>query len=262
MKAKASKKHAKPTRRAKGGKFHHKMKRHYDDGGGIDVGPIDMGGHMPNIDDAMSFSTAFKLARAAGKPTFPWRGKRYTTQLAGAQPSAPSAAAPSAAPAAAPSAAPMPPPSRTTGPGMDISGTAPDVYGRSSTDPFSMRPSVNPEEYSQQARMEGTLGRLGTLGAAVAGPEALGAEAGEGFIGKEGLTALKALKKRGQLARNLGKATEKSLPHAEAASGMWNDEFGLGIKRGGKIKAHKYAAGGSIRGGGCESKGKTKGSHR
>jgi hypothetical protein len=117
-----------------------------------------------------------------------------------------------------------------------------------------MRPSVDPEEYDQQAKNEGTLSRMGTI--ASLAPIGLGERAageGAGFIGKEGMAALKALKKRGQLARNLRKVQAPK----EAAAGKWTDEYGLGLKKGGKV--NRFAKGGSIRGKGCESKGKTRG---
>ena len=270
MKAKASKKHAKPTRQAKGGKFHHKMKHHFDDGGDIDVGDIDMSSPnpMPNIDDAMSRGTAYKMARAAGKKTFKWRGNLYTTESAeeaaarkaASAPSAPSDASFTYAPgswrdktASAPSDAP------TQRPGMSIP-TPPSkgAGGRDYSDPFSMRPSVDPEEYDQQAQNEGTLGRMGTI--ASLAPIGLGERAaveGAGFIGKEGMVALKALKQRGQLARNLRKVQDNR-PIQDVIRDA--TARGAGYKKGGKI--HKYATGGSIRGSGCESKGKTKGTHR
>lgn len=233
----------------------------YAEGGDIDVGDV----QMPNIDDAMSFNTAYKMARNSGAPIFSWRGKRYSSDPTGDMGETTVTA--------------KRPTQR-----MDIP-TPPSkgVGGRDYSDPFSMRPNVDPEEYDQQARMEGTLGRMGTVASLTpigAGERAAGE--GAGFIGKEGMTALKALKKRGQLARNVtagkqrkalvdqalrdadraesqrrAKAVWKAVSKEAAANGEWTHEYGLGLKKGGKV--NRFAKGGSIRGNGCESKGKTKG---
>jgi hypothetical protein len=77
-----------------------KRKKHYDDGGDVDVGDMDTAvdtsdaiKNKPDIDNAMSFSTAFKMAKANGDGTFTWRGKKYTTESAPAKPKAPVAPA-------------------------------------------------------------------------------------------------------------------------------------------------------------------------
>ena len=124
---------------------------------------------------------------------------------------------------------------------------------------------MDPEEYDQQAQNEGTLGRLGIIasltpigrGITATRAAAEAAAEGAGFIGKEGMVALKALKQRGQLARNLSKF-RANRPIQDVVRDA--TARGAGYKKGGKI--HKYATGGSIRGSGCESKGKTKGTHR
>jgi hypothetical protein len=256
MKTKASKKHVKPTRRAKGGKFHHKMKRHFDDGGDIDVGSIDTSGQMPDIDDAMSRGMAYKLARSAGKKTFMWRGKTYTTESAEEAAARKAAAAPAAP---APSAAPMLPPVRTTGP-IDDRATAERLA------PTRVGGYAGPSAHNRitgddlRALGKGAMLGTGILGGVGALPEMVGLGA-EGFLGEGGADALAGLARSSQ-ARKAALARAAQLRATRPIQDVIRQATarGAGYRKGGKV--HKYAAGGSIRGGGCESKGKTKGTHR
>ena len=276
MKAKASKKHAKPTRQAKGGKFHHKMKHHFDDGGDIDVGDIDVSSPkpIPNIDDAMSRGTAYKMARAAGKKTFNWRGNIYTTESAeeaaarkaASAPSAPSDASFTYAPgswrdktASAPSAASAPSDAPTQRPNLVDT----DGYGGPSRGGWKGEAPIEPGTYSDYAK---TVGKGLGAGLAVFGgapeliPEIFGAGS-EGYLGAEGAEAYAGLA-RSARARKAALAKAAQIKANRPIQDVVRDATarGAGYKKGGKI--HKYATGGSIRGSGCESKGKTKGTHR
>lgn len=212
----------------------------FAEGGDIDVGNIDMRSRkpLPDIDDAMSFGTAYKMAKKSGAPVFTWRGKRYSSDPTGDM-------GETTVTAKRPGRSIPTPPSKGVG-------------GRDYSDPFSMRPSVDPEEYDQQAKNEGTLGRMGTIaslapiGRGITATKA--AVEGAGFIGKEGMVALKALKQRGQLARNLRKV-QANRPIQDVVRDA--TARGAGYKKGGSVKG--FAKGGSIRGKGCESKGKTRG---
>ena len=84
------KKHAKVKRMPKSNK---RMKRHFDDGGDVDVGaslpdfdPTQIDNPAPTLGpvnyDNLSFGKAFALARKMGDKTFKWRGGSYGTQLA------------------------------------------------------------------------------------------------------------------------------------------------------------------------------------
>ncbi len=115
------------------------------------------------------------------------------------------------------------------------------------------------------------------------------ADRAAGYLGKAGQEALKGLKKRGVMMRNAKKARD----YKDAQAGGWNDTYGLGLRKGGTVKAfrkggkvkeanmekrhvnfmkkagapkkmiaeeaaeeRKYAKGGVVRGGGCAKSGK------
>lgn len=205
-----------------------KRKKHYDDGGDVDVGSIsgpDLSDvQMPDV-DLRTKRQRFNAAYATAKPgtVFDFEGAKYSKP----------------APIARPSMGNLGSFTSTASrlPRSDMSQEyQSQMRDPSLANPSGVRPYVNPEEYSQQARNEGTLRRMGILAAmapvALEGAGALGAEEGGGYLGSEGMAALNALKRRGQLARNLRKVQAPK----EAAAGKWTDEYGLGLKKGGKVK--------------------------
>jgi hypothetical protein len=236
---KAHKKHDKPTRRAKGGKFHHKMKRHYDDGGDIDVGNIDLGGaSAPNIDDSMSFGTAFKMARAAGKPTFPWRGKTYTTQMAGPKASVGSL------PETTVTASHIPSEQDLVRQEYAAARAAGQGGPRRADSVFESGRFRDLGDNDKEA-MRGVAALGGTAALGLAAAPMLGAAGAEGYLGEEGTAALRSLARRGQLQRNLA-ARRANRPIQDVIREA--SLRGAGYKKGGKIKKHRYDSGGDVDG--------------
>jgi hypothetical protein len=236
----------------------------YAEGGGVDVGDIDTNtSSLPDINDAMSFSARYKLAKKQGEPVFTWRGQRYSSDPTGDMgETVVKAKRDSGLDIGKKLAAKTQ--QRMDIPPVPERGRYGTDYSANPDNPY--RPEVDPEVYSQQARMEGTLKDLGT--AATALPIGRGLkfaeEAGEAGIA----AATKAIakdqlkqKQRANLARSLQKAQTKTryenfANQMRAKQGL-SQMPGVGMKRGGSVKG--FAKGGSIRGGGCESKGRTRG---
>ena len=174
-----------------------------------------------------SFKEAFAAARKAGDGTFTWKGKKYTTELAGSKKPAAAAAAPKVevekkvetkVETPAPAKRPMP------------KGKLPEGY----------RPKVGSGRYddptsSYGERVTAPFRALGDI---------FGRRREEGVMRNMGVD-------RAEAARRLARLDE--VRESE------------GMKRGGKVKkAHKYKSGGSVssaskRADGCATKGKTRG---
>jgi hypothetical protein len=252
----------------------------YAEGGDVDVDLSNMDTkvdtskeQLPDIENMMSFGARYRLAQKRGEPVFTWRGKRYSSDPTGDMgetvvKSKRDSGEDIGKKLSAKSQQRMdiPPVPERGRYGTDYSANPDNPY----------RPQVDPEVYSQQARMEGTLKDLGT--AATALPIGRGLkfaeEAGEAGIA----AATKAIakdqlkqKQRANLARNLASKVAKDKAAKDAETRAVYENFarqakakqglsqmpGVGMKRGGSVKG--FAKGGAIRGGGCETKGRTRG---
>lgn len=120
--------------------------------------------------------------------------------------------------------------------------------GKRSLDSVSMLDKSAPSKLRREVAMAAASIPLG-MGARAA-IKGAAAERSAGYLGKAGTEALKGLKKRGQMLRNAKKARD----YKGAQKGEWNDTYGLGLRKGGAVKA--YASGGMVRGCGAASKGK------
>jgi hypothetical protein len=255
-----AKKHGKPSRKSRSDKFNHKgKKRHFDGGGDIDAGTLpdvsSPGSAMPV--NPPSFGAAFRAAREAGLPAFTYNGKKYTTQLANNPSPSPNNPSPSPASDPAPKKPLIP---------MDAAGQRLDdiKYGADQGPGYSGSTEAS-DRVSGVAKTLGKVAPLALLGIPGIGEALFGAAEGGGAIGPAGMAALKSL----QMAARGRKGAEalKAVRAAEAArkgaaAGEWNSTYGLGLKKGGSAKTVRMAKGGSVRGGGCETKGTGKGKIR
>lgn len=222
--------------------------------------------------DAGSFAAAFRAARKDAGDTFMWRGKRYTKDMA--KPKAAKAADMAADMAEVTVSAKRGIPSAID----RDEDKLPRVQRRGESAVDYMDPTGE-KRAALRARDEATTRGLAT---AMMGP--IAAAGTEGAVGTAmgGLRALRAARAAGMqedavMAANAAKraaarkTNEEVARKVEAASGRrtqdwarkrategeWTPDYGLGLKKGGSVK--KYAKGGSVRGGGIERKGKTKG---
>jgi len=247
-----------------------RRKRKFDDGGDIDLGDLQTPVAPIVSDDDVSFKKAFAQNRKAGVKDFKWRGKSYTTQLAGAG-AKPSVGDLGETVSTAKRIAPP-------GPLPDPTYAEYAASGRNKLPRYDAnikQRGLNELTPKEKEAMRGvTATGASLIGGGLFGPEILGAEGLGGLGGAEELVGT------GRLANlergiNLGNKWRKGRDIAEklwkARTGAGPDQTtmpirdlirersvsGMGYKKGGKVK--KYAAGGSIRGSGCEAKGKTKG---
>jgi hypothetical protein len=231
--------------------------RRYDAGGDISLPDISHE-NVPEVNtdyDSMPFGRAFNQARQLGDTTFKWHGKSFNTRLAG--------------PASMPSPAAVESPQGTV---PDFTPTAAEykASGRSVPQRTNIRfgnpADLAPNERQAMgdvAKMAGvtTLGMLAPPTAAL-GRAALVAKGARtaGFLTDGTLGQLKSLPAivRTAIAKDAARAAAKAAAtRGRATAGEWTPEMGLGLKKGGSVKG--YASGGSVRGSGCETKGKTKG---
>jgi hypothetical protein len=101
-----------------------------------------------------SFSEAFRTARKGGDKTFTWRGKSYTTELAGEKPAAKSSA-PAAKPAAkssAPAAKPAAKPAPRTPTGLDNYDAFKTMTGRTNTEANKAKDAEKRDTYTNLNR--------------------------------------------------------------------------------------------------------------
>lgn len=161
-----------------------------------------------------TFGQAFKAARTAGDKTFMWRGKKYTTEMAGEAKPAAKAAAP--APAAQ---------------RVEVVGK------RAKAEPTK----ADEDQYSGRARL---TQRYGT------------AEARQNVKPDIKAEDIASAKKAGEERRardreNLFTPLKNTMKRIGARVGSQETRE--------RLKAEGYAKGGSVRGGGCEQRGKTRG---
>lgn len=257
--------------------------RRFAEGGSDSYDPDQDVADRQSARDTSSFKEAFRQARKDGDKTFMWNGKKYTTDVA----KAPQAKADSAVPKRPDVDA------RKPVYGANWSGMqSPDTGAVEQVAPESY---LGPGAIKGLAGLAGA--GLTAAGARYAVPRMLkglaGAEAkAEGERQAANVMARAAQKEAArQGAQNSPEAIRDALARAEAASARRTKGFAErlrqernrermteypgvidprrapsdadlsgvvgGYKKGGKVK--KYAKGGSVRGGGIESRGKTKG---
>lgn len=208
---------------------------------------------------SQSFSDAFREARKAGLKTFKWNGGTYGTKLKGED--AKSEKTSESKPSGPTTRGGRRNPTYTL-PDVEITARRPGIKLPSdrATNFASQakETGMSPEERAKTAsRYIGNIAGAATLasglgalrGAATAAPNALRA----GQIGVRGTT----MAERERAAAAAEKATER-FRRLKESGGMGSGRgAGRQYAAGGSVKA--FAKGGSVRGGGCETKGKTKG---
>ena len=261
--------------------------RKFDEGGptyGEDERPAPTG--MSEAAELMpgkpkGFKDAFREARSAGDKTFTWQGKKYTTEMAGAKP--PAAPTASATPAKSSSSdipkgkesAPESTGEDTSGPsnldrillgipvaGAGIAGAAKLAQMRKAkqaADTAKTAREAASKFASPQARqVTSDTGRK-------FGPKAEMEAAESTMRGAVGRRDIQAKRAAAESARGRAETMERNKPVLQATPKKASPrdrtredrepDYELRAK-GGRIG---YAKGGSVRGGGCESRGKTKG---
>jgi hypothetical protein len=282
------------------------MKKHYDMGGDVAASMDSFGGaagpampdvnmpgmpdlsgnQMPVNPDLMTFGQAYRAARAAGRPTFPWRGGTYKSDLDTPKSFPAKARVPDQNILEATST-----PERVLRPDQPSTSARGPGGGQPYTEDFSgylkSRPTVaQARQAAYQNEMDALKALGGTaftgatlgfgsalLGGAGAGAVGMG-EGAEGVAGagrlanmQRGLDLAGKWRKGRDIAEKLWRARTGAQTAAEHQATRPIQDIiservraGMGYKKGGKI--HKTAAfnkGGHIRGSGCEMKGKTKG---
>lgn len=262
--------------------------RKFDEGGptyGEDERPAPTG--MSEAAELMpvkpkGFKDAFREARSAGDKTFTWQGKKYTTEMAGSKPSSSSAPSPAPSPAKASSSdipkgkesAPESTGEDTSGPsnldrillgipvaGAGIAGAAKLAQMRKAkqaADTAKTAREAASKFASPQARqVTSDTGRK-------FGPKAEMEAAESTMRGAVGRRDIQAKRAAAESARGRAETMERNKPVLQATpkkasprSRTRDEDVDYELRaKGGRIG---YAKGGSIRGGGCEQRGKTKG---
>jgi len=276
-------------------KSHAKMKkRHFDDGGGVDMSTLSMPQNITPDYDSMSFGKAYQLAKQLGDKTFSYKGQQYAAD--------PALEARNKAALAARAA---PPEVTTMGSRPDVASTSARGAGGQYLDPemqayADRRPSVaQARAAARQNEVDAAkfLGLTALTGASLpiaarAGAAALGAPAIEamGFGGAEGAADVAGAGRLANLDRGAG-MMDKWRKGRDIAEKLWKARTGvqtlpeyqatrpiqdivreraaagMGYKKGGKIKPKKpmikMARGGHVssassRADGIASRGKTR----
>ena len=215
--------------------------------------------------DAGSFSAAFLAAQKDPGNTFMWRGKRYTKDMA--KPKA--AKAPDmaevtiSAKRGIPSAIDR---DEDKLPRVQRRGeSAVDYMDPTGEKRAALRARDEATTRGLARALMGTIAEGGTgiamggLGGGLRGVRAARA-AGmqeDAVMAANAAKRAAARKTEEEIARKVEAASSrrtKDWARKRAAEGDWTPDYGLGLKRGGKVKAKKYA-----RGGGIEQRGKTRG---
>jgi len=217
-----TKKHTKIKRMPKSNK---RMKRHFDDGGGVDMSTLSMPQNITPDYDSMSFGKAYQLAKQLGDKTFSYKGQQYAAD--------PTLEARNKAALAARAA---PPEVTTMGSRPDVASTSARGAGGQYLDPdmaayASSRPSVA-QAKAAALENEKQFGRLLAAGAAGGaglglGAAALGAPAIEamGFGGSEGATDVAGAGRIANLDRGAG-MMDKWRKGRDFAERMWKNRQG------------------------------------
>lgn len=260
--------------------------RKFAEGGG----PIEMEegsggyGELPDTEAVKSkgFKEAFRDARSAGDKSFTWQGKKYTTEMAGAKPKA---AAPAPAPSAAKASSSDIPKGKESAP----ESTGEDTSGPSNLDrillgiPVAGAGIAGAAKLAQMRKAKQAADTAKTAREAASkfaspqarqvtsdtgrrfGPKAEMEAAESTMRGAVGRRDIQAKRAAAESARGRAETMERNKPVLQATPKKASPrdrtredrepDYELRAK-GGRIG---YAKGGSVRGGGCEVRGKTRG---
>jgi hypothetical protein len=258
-----------------------KMKRktrRFDDGGETYNPDQDIADRQANR-DSMSFGAAFRDALKDSGNTFMWRGKRYTKEMD--KPIAPRTTSGIRLPVTDEAVIQADRvrglgPSRMT---QQLRGVVDRVPYESRADEARRMEDMRARRRESDRQLaEGltraTMGPIAEAGTAAAtgammnGLRGLRAARAAGMLDDEAADMVARATAKRAAARKTDEEIAKKVEGASgrrtkdwslrrAMSGDWTPDYGLGLKKGGKVK--KYAKGGSIRGSGIERKGKTRG---
>jgi hypothetical protein len=199
-----AKKHTKIKRMPKSNK---RMKRHFDDGGGVDMSTLSMPQNITPDYDSLSFGKAYQLAKQLGDKVFTYKGQQYAAD--------PTLEAKNKAALAARAARSAPSQPYTE----DFSD-----YLKTRITPAQARAAANQNEWDAAKFLGGTAAAGAGLGL---GAAALGAPALEamGFGGSEGAADVAGAGRIANLDRGAG-MMDKWRKGRDFAERMWKNRQG------------------------------------